>query len=227
VGETVSIANTGLALQHLAERYDHHTVFPERAREPFIVGIIGNVGSGKSTLARELREYLEGSVVVSANSVRYLLRGAKMPWGENVRQLVWELTLRYALRNLTVIVDGGTTERGARDQLFRIADAHGIPIWFVQLSTSTEVCRQRTYAKYINPDWVDNFAEPRIGHVAEQMLSNVVARASTHEQMRTESIEGLLEVVGNEGDVGALRTRARILVDLLSLARRSWRPKGL
>ena len=59
-----------------------------KATKPFIVATIGLIGSGRTTVAKLMTEKLQGAVLVRSDSVRFLLKGKKMPWGDNVRQIL-------------------------------------------------------------------------------------------------------------------------------------------
>jgi predicted kinase len=186
------------------------------------VGVIGNIGSGKSTFARLLTQQLQGSVIVQANSARYLLRKGRHSWGENVRELVWEMTRRYSNKEYIPIVDGGLTERGARDQLCRIASAHGIPLWFVRMTTSTETCLKRTREKYENPHWADGFAECRV-NATYKIVANVRKRANLHESLRKGDIDGLVAQVNNDPVRAYIARAASYIAEELRTNRRTWR----
>lgn len=213
-------------IKEICDAYERKMSVPDAfPTAPFLVGIIGNIGSGKTTFSQELQRGLRGSVIVSANSARLLLRERGLPWGENVRLLVWEMVLRFALRDVTVIVDGGMTERRARDQMFRIADARDIPLWFVRIVSDAEDDVSRTVARYDDPGWGGAFDDCRIGRSTSSMAENVRRRATTHAELEDGSIEGLAALVVNTSSRDHLIHSARRIAERLVRMRERWKLK--
>jgi predicted kinase len=195
------------------------TLPAEKAVRPFVLGVIGNLGSGKSTLARMLAGKIRGSVVITADSARFLLKEQEMPWGDNVRAIVRGVADGLLEDGYAVILDGSNAEAREREQTGEVAGRLGMPVRYVRMKVPYEVCRERLKAKYDDALWQSSFERFRVGPT-DKMLINLKQRTTFHDSLKDEDIEGLVGVVNNDGDSANLQRQAESVAEriLKSLA---------
>jgi len=177
---------------------------------PFLLGVIGNLGSGKSTVAQLLTLHLRGSVVVSANSARYLLKQRGLPWGDNVRHVVREVAHDLLFIGRIVILDGSNADPDERHRNKALGELMGIPVRYIRLKTPYELCRTREQVKYDDQTWISSFEQFRVGST-DRMLLNLDKRRKLHDALRDEDIEGLVGSLTNAGTLEDLESEVRAL----------------
>jgi predicted kinase len=193
-----------MSIDELIESFIARLTLPAiKADTPFIVGIIGNLGSGKSAVARMLTKEIAGSVVLSADSARYLLKEADMPWGDNVRVIVRGAAERLIADGYAVILDGSNAELKEREQTAEAADRLHVPVRYVRITVSAEVARERLKAKYDDPSWESSFERFRVG-TTDKMLINFDDRQIVHDSLDDKQIIGLVGVIDNSGSAADL-----------------------
>ncbi|MEK7154406.1 MAG: AAA family ATPase [Patescibacteria group bacterium] len=172
--------------------------------KPFVVATIGLPGSGRTTVAKMLVERLMGSILLSSNSVRYLLGEAGMSWGENIRQV-----LKYAGRRLLadgygLIFDGNAADEQDRKNIEETTGPAGASARYVRINIDPEIAKSREKDKYDNPGWVSSFEDFRV-NTTEKMLANIDERAELHRQLKSSDITGLAGEVDNNGSLDSLQ----------------------
>ena len=185
-------------IQELIKEFRSRLTLPDqKAARPFLLGIVGQLGSGKSTLARMLAARLPGSIVLRADSARFLLKERGMSWGDNVRALVRDVAEGLVKDGYGVILDGSNAEVKEREQNAELALRLGIPIYYVRIRASLEVCRERLKAKYDDSTLVSSFERFRV-NTTEKMLANLEERRALHDSLKDEDIMGLVGTVSND-----------------------------
>ena len=147
--------------------------YPAQSRcDLFVVATIGLPGSGRTTITKMLVKQLAGSVLLSSNSVRYLLKEVGMGWAENVRQV-----LKYAGQKLLadgygVVFDGNAADEQDRKNIGEIVEPSGASVWYVRINIDPEIAKAREKDKYDNPGWVSSFEDFRV-NTTEKILANI------------------------------------------------------
>ena len=177
---------------------------------PFLLGVIGNLGSGKSTVSFLLTLHLHGSVVVSANSARCLLKRRGLPWGLNVLHVVGEVAHDLLFIGRIVILDGSNADPEGRRRNALLGELMGVPVRYIRLKTPYELCRKREQLKYDDPTWISSFEHFRVGPT-DKMLLNLDARRAVHDALRDEDIPGLVGTIANAGTFEDLASEVRAL----------------
>jgi predicted kinase len=177
---------------------------------PFVVAMIGLPGSGRTTAAKMLTERLIGSVLLSSNSVRFLLKEAGMSWGENVRQI-----LKYAGQKLLadgygVIFDGNAADEEDRRNIQEIASSSDVKVSYVRINIAPEVAKAREREKYDNPSWISSFEDFRV-NTTEKILANIDERAELHRQLKSSDIPALVGEIDNNGSLDGLEKQVNEL----------------
>jgi predicted kinase len=184
----------------------------QKATTPFLLGVIGNLGTGKSTLARMLAKQLPGSVVVTADSARFLLKEQNLPWGDNIRAVVRGVAESMLKDGYAVILDGSNAETQEREQTAELASRLGVPVLYVRIKTAYETSRERLQTKYDDQSWQSSFERFRVGPT-DKMLINLDQRRILHDALKDEDIAGLVGVANNDGDRVALEQQAGPLAE--------------
>ena len=182
---------------------------------PFVVATIGLPGSGRTTIAKMLVEQLAGSVLLSSNSARCLLREAGMSWGENVRQ-----ALKYAGQKLladgyAVVFDGNAADEQDRKNIEETARPAGASVRYILVNLDPEIAKAREKEKYDNPAWVSSFEDFRV-NTTERMLANIDEHAELHRQLRSSNIPGLVGEIDNNGSLDSLQKQVGEIADKIN-----------
>lgn len=182
---------------------------------PFVVATIGLPGSGRTTVAKILIEQSAGSVLLSSNSARYLLKEAGIGWAENVRQV-----LKYAGQKLLtdgygVVFDGNAADEQDRKNIGEIVGSKGSPVWYVRINIDLEIAKARERDKYDNPGWVSSFEDFRV-NTTEKMLANIDERAELHRQLKSSDVPGLVGEIDNNGSLDDLKKQVGELAEKIN-----------
>lgn len=196
-------------MDEIIKEFRSRLVLPaQKPDKAFLLGIIGNLGTGKSTLARMMADKLPGSIIVTADSARFLLKERNLPWGENVRVVVRGVVEGLLKDGYVVIMDGSSAETEEREQIAELATHLGIPVRYVRIKASYETSRERLKAKYDDQSWQSSFERFRIGPT-DKMLANLDSRRMLHDQLKDEDIVGLVGVITNDGTQAGLEGQAK------------------
>lgn len=182
-----------------------------KAVKPFIVATIGLVGSGRTTVARMLAEKLNGAVLVQANSARFLLKEAGLPWGENVRQVLKGVATDLLKRDYGIVFDGNASDAEDRDNIEEIAEKTGARVFYVRINIEPELAKQREEQKYNDTSWVSSFENFRV-NTTDKMLKNIDDRVELHQKLKSSDIPDLLGEINNEGSLEELKKQVEGLV---------------
>lgn len=186
------------------ESFLSHLKLPAgKPAKQYVVGIIGQIGAGKTKVSRMLTDSLPGTVVVSANSARYLLKEAGMPWGDNVRSIIEGVISRLISRGYAVIVDGGTAEERERTAIARASGS--VPVLYVYVQADTETCITREQSKYEDQTWQSSFEDFRVKTI-DKIIDNIRAREALHKELRSSisNAKGFIGEIDNGGTLNDL-----------------------
>jgi len=120
----------------------------EKADKPFIVGIVGMIGSGRTLLAKTLVENLKGAVLNCANSVRYVLKEAGLPWGENVYAVLLNAAEWLIKNGYIAVYDGNQVDKDRRISIKELADKLGAKYYLLKIITSEATAEKYLREKY-------------------------------------------------------------------------------
>ncbi len=202
-----------MVMEKLIKDFRSRLVLPaQKAAKPFLLGIIGNLGTGKSTLARMLAKQLQGSVVLTADSARYLLKEQNMPWGDNVRALVRGVAEGLLKDGYAVVLDGSNAELKEREQTAELASRLNVPVRYIRITAPYETSRERLKAKYDDQSWQSGFERFRVGPT-DKMLANLDSRRALHDALKNEDIIGLVGTVNNDGSQADLEQQVGLLAE--------------
>lgn len=202
-----------MGMDELINDFRSRLVLPaQKAAKPFLLGIIGNLGTGKSMLAKMLASKLPGSVVLTADSARYLLKEQNMPWDDNVRSLVRGVAEGLLKDGYAVILDGSNAELKEREQTEELASRLNVSVRYIRITAPYETSRERLKAKYDDQSWQSSFERFRVGPT-DKMLLNLEGRRALHDALKNEDIEGLVGVVVNGGTQAELEQQAEQLAE--------------
>jgi len=182
-----------------------------KADKPFIVATIGLVGSGRTTVAKILVEKLNGAVLVQANSARFLLKEASLPWGDNVRQVLKGVAVELLDKGYGVVFDGNASDEEDRKNIEEIAERTSAKISYVRINIEPELAKQREEQKYNNSNWVSGFDDFRV-NTTKKMLKNIDERAELHQNLKSSEIPNLIGEISNNGTIEELREQVSKLV---------------
>ncbi len=181
----------------------------------FVVATIGLPGSGRTTIAEMLVEQLGGSVLLSSNSARYLLKEAGMGWAENVRQILKYTGQRLLTDGYGVVFDGNAADEQDRKNIGEIVESSGASVWYVRINIDPEIAKAREKDKYDNPGWVSSFEDFRV-NTTEKMLANIDERAKLHRQLKSSDIPGLVGEIDNNGSLDDLKKQVGELAEKIN-----------
>jgi predicted kinase len=182
---------------------------------PFVVAMIGLPGSGRTTIAEMLTERLSGSVLLSSNSVRFLLKEAGMSWGENVRQVLKYVGQKLLADGYGVIFDGNTADEEDRRNIQEITGSSDVKVSYVRINIDPEVAKAREREKYDNPSWISSFEDFRV-NTTEKILANIDERAELHRQLKSSDIPALVGEIDNNGGLDDLEKQVNELAEKIN-----------
>lgn len=181
---------------------------------PFLVAMIGMVGSGRTTVAKMLNDMLPGSVLISANSARFLLSEKEMPWGQNVRDVLNNVARGVLEQGFGVIFDGNAGEKEDRDNISKIVEGTTTKVFYVRIKIDIEKAKEREEKKYRDATWVSGFDDFRV-NTLEKMLANIEAQRNRDEKIDEEQIQQIIGVVDNNGSLNNLEKQVVSISDLI------------
>lgn len=184
----------------------------EKVNSPFIIATIGLVGSGRTTVARRIVQRISGTVLLQANSVRYLLREAGLSWGENVRQILKLAAEKILSDGYGVVFDGNASDNDDQKNIQEIAQKTGARIYYIRIKIDKEIAEEREKKKYDNNLWISNFDDFRV-NTTEKMIANIKERSTLHEDIKSEEIPGLIGEINNNGSSDELDQQVDKLID--------------
>lgn len=184
----------------------------QKPRVPFLVGMIGLTGSGRTTVARMLAENIPGSILISANSVRFLLSERNMPWGQNVREVLRDAGTKLLNDGYGLIFDGNAAQEEDRDNIAKIAKPSGAKVFYIRISIDIERAKQREIEKYNNPEWVSSFQEFRV-NTTEKMIANIEAQRERDLHVDRTNIPDLMGTIDNSGSLENLKGQVDKIVE--------------
>lgn len=187
-----------------------------KADKPFIVATIGLMGSGRTTVARMLVEKLKGAALIQANSARFLLREAGLPWGENVHQILKSVATELLNRGYGVVFDGNAADEEDRKNIEEIATKSDARVYYVRINIEPELAKRREEQKYNDSSWVSSFEDFRV-NTTDKMLKNIDERAELHQKLKSSDIPNLLGEVNNNGSLEELKKQVEELVSKIQL----------
>ena len=123
----------------------------EKSNKPYIIGIVGMIGSGRTLLAETLVDNLKGTVLVCANSARYLLKEAGMSWGENVYACMFHATEWLIQNGYSVAFDGNQVDKDRRTRTKELADKLDVKYYLFKIITSEATAEKYLKTKYTQP----------------------------------------------------------------------------
>lgn len=188
----------------------------EKAARPFVVATIGLPGSGRTTVARKIAEALPRAVLVQANSARYLLKEAALPWGENVRQVLKIVAKDLLSKSYGVVFDGNAADEEDRKNIQDIASQSGAKVFYVRINVDPSVVKEREETKY-GSSWVSRFEDFRV-NTTEKMLANIDERAKLHAGLKSQSIPGLIGEIDNNGTMDELEKQIGVIIEKIRTA---------
>ncbi len=195
-------------IRRLSENFVERLVLPaSMTRRPCIIATIGLTGSGRTTAARRIAGHIPGAVLVQANSARYLLKEAGLPWGQNVRDIIKQVGDTLLKRGYAVVFDGNVSDPEDRANIAELAASAKAPVFYIRILLDPAVARERERKKYDNPAWVSSFEDFRVNST-EKMLQNIAERAELHETLRSQDIAGLVGTIDNIGTIDELEQQA-------------------
>lgn len=199
-------------LNQLVQDFISRLHLPEiKADKPFVVATIGLVGSGRTTVAKMLIEKLNGAVLVQANSARFLLKEAGLPWGENVRQVLKEVAIKLLDQGYGIVFDGNASDEEDRKNIGEIAQKTNAKISYVRINIEPELAKQREEQKYNDSNWVSSFDDFRV-NTTEKMLKNIDDRAELHRNLKSSEIPNLAGEINNDGSLEELKKQVEELI---------------
>lgn len=147
----------------------------EKSDKPCIIGIVGMIGSGRTLLAKTLIENIKGVGLISANSARYLLKEAGLPWGENVYTVLSNATEWLVSNGYAVVFDGNQVDKDRRENLKELADKLGVKYYLLKIITSEATAEKYLREKYSQPP-KNIFEDFWPGTDAEDIVKNLKDR---------------------------------------------------
>lgn len=205
-------------LESIAKDFLARLALPdEKPTRPFVVAIIRIPGAGGTTVARTLKTLLPGIVHVQANSTRFLLKEAGLPWGDNVRETLKAVGQELLAQGYAVILDGSALEQPDRDNIAQLAAPSGAPVFYVRITISPGTAQERERAKYDDPSWQSGFDDFRV-NTTDKMLANIRERAAVSDAIPSTAISGLVAEVDNNGDLADLDRQVRAAAEKIKKA---------
>lgn len=183
----------------------------QKADSPFIIATIGLVGSGRTTVAKIITEQVNGAVLVQANSARFLLKEAGLPWGENVRQILKQVSKDLLAKGYGIIFDGNASDEDDRKNIDEIAQGTGAKTFYIRITIDPEIAKEREQKKYDDSSWISNFGDFRVNTI-EKMLKNVDDRAEHHKNLKSDEIPNLVGEINNNGTLESLHQQTDKIV---------------
>lgn len=174
---------------------------------PFVLATIGLIGSGRTTIARRIAELIPGTILVSANSARYLLRElAGMEWGQNVRDLVKFAAEDLLAKGYGIIFDGNAADEKDRQNISEIAQESDAKIMYLRINIDPTIARKHEEKKYRDKNWLSTFENYRV-NTLEKMLANLDERTALYAELNSSEIPDLVAEIDNNGSLKELEVK--------------------
>ena len=180
----------------------------EKADKPCIIGIVGMIGSGRTFLARTLVENIKGAVSNCANSARFVLREAGLPWGKNVYAVLLNATEWLVKNGHVAVYDGNQVDKDRRESIKKLAAKLGVKYYLLKIVTSEATAEKYLREKYSQPP-KNTFDDFWPGTDAEDIVQNLHERnkdffAIDQEEPKPE----FFAEIENEGTIEEFRQKA-------------------
>ncbi|MFH2033010.1 MAG: AAA family ATPase, partial [Bacteroidota bacterium] len=120
----------------------------EKASRPFIIGVVGMIGSGRTLLAKTLVDNLKGAALISANSVRYLLKEQGLSWGKNVYTVLLNTTEWLVRNGYIVVYDGNQIDKDRREAIKEMANKVDVKYHLLKIITLESTAEKYLREKY-------------------------------------------------------------------------------
>ncbi|MBU3923207.1 ATP-binding protein [Patescibacteria group bacterium] len=120
----------------------------EKASRPFIIGVVGMIGSGRTLLAKTLVDNLKGAVLISANSVRYLLKEQGLSWGKNVYAVLLNTTEWLVRNGYIAVYDGNQIDKDRREAIKEMANKASVKYHLLKIITLESTAEKYLREKY-------------------------------------------------------------------------------
>ena len=157
----------------------------EKANNPFIIGVVGMIGSGRTFLAKTLVDSLEGAVLISANSVRYLLKEQEMSWGRNVYAILFDAAEWLIKNEYIAVYDGNQVDKDRREAIKELADKLDVKYYLFRIITTEETAERYLRGKYSQSP-KNTFEDYWPGTDAEDIVQNLKERNKDYYAMDQE-----------------------------------------
>jgi len=133
------------------------------------------IGSGRTLLAKTLVDNLKGAVLISANSVRYLLKEQGLSWGKNVYTVLLNAA-EWLIRNGYIAVyDGNQVDKDRREAIKEMANKAGVEYYLLKIITSEATAENYLREKYSQSP-KNTFEDYWPGTDAEDIVQNLKER---------------------------------------------------
>lgn len=141
--------------------------------KPALVAVGGIIGSGKSTVAERIGGMMTAPILGADRTRKALLGVASTEplheaawtgaYAPELTERVYETLFRNAAHVLAsgrpVVLDASFRSRRLRERARAVAEAHGVPFFFVETRASAELCRQRLERRAQGPSVSDGRLE--------------------------------------------------------------------
>lgn len=205
-------------INQLAEDFLSRLSLPlQKSKNPLMIAAIGLVGSGRTTAAEKFTELIDGLVLVQSNSARYLLKEMGLPWGQNVRDILKQVSKSLLSGGYGVVFDGNAADEEDRQGITETAQEFGARIFYVRILIAPEIAKQREKQKYDDPGWASSFENFRVG-TTEKMLKNIDDRAELHRTLKSDDISGLIGEIDNNDSIEALNRQVEQIAEKIKTA---------
>lgn len=180
----------------------------EKADKSLIIGIVGMIGSGRTLLAKTLVENIKGAILISANSVRWLLKENDLDWGENVYAVLLNAAEWLVKNGYIAVYDGNQVDKDRREAIKGLAEDLGVKYYLLKIITKETTAEKYLREKY-NEAPRNTFEDFWPGTDADDIVQNLKDRnkdffAIDQEDPKPE----FFAEIENEGTIEEFRQKA-------------------